>query len=173
MRANKYEFVGLRFGKLVTREEVEPAFVGKTAKKHRRFRCECDCGGTTIAFIGNLRRGHTVSCGCARYEYVPPNKTHGLTGTREFSIWHDMQRRCHDPRRKYYNNYGGRGIKVCDEWRGPNGFQAFLDHVGKAPTRKHELDRIDNNGNYEPGNVRWATRKQNCQNRRKRRCQSG
>lgn len=93
------------------------------------------------------------------------NATHGLSGSPEYSVWCRMKKRCYDEECKDYPNYGGRGIRVCDEWLAS--FDAFLAHVGPRPTAKHSIDRYPNNdGNYEPGNVRWATRVQQARNMR-------
>jgi len=89
---------------------------------------------------------------------------HGLSYTPEYRAWQTMRLRCTEPANAAYPNYGGRGISVCDRWL--NSPQAFIDDMGPKPSPKHELDRIDNDGNYEPGNCRWATRKVNDRNRR-------
>lgn len=93
-------------------------------------------------------------------------RTHGLSGTTEYSIWSGMQARCHNPRNKKFKQYGGRGIVVCDEWRGPGGFLRFLAHIGERPSSRYSIDRIDGNDSYRPGNVRWATRETQLANRR-------
>lgn len=87
------------------------------------------------------------------------------TNREYYDKWHDMIRRCYDPRRPEYKNYGGRGIKVCDRWL--NSLDRFAEDIGKPPTPKHTLDRIDNDGNYEPSNTRWITRAEQNRNRRK------
>jgi hypothetical protein len=91
---------------------------------------------------------------------------HGQTGTPEYIAWANMLQRCHNPRNPTYARYGACGVVVCDNWR--RSFTAFLEDVGPRPTRRHTLDRIDNEGNYEPGNVRWATWKVQSNNRRPR-----
>lgn len=96
--------------------------------------------------------------------------THRMSSTREYAVWMHMRARCNRPNHPAYANYGGRGIRVCDEWNNPRGgFVRFFAHVGKRPKGQFDLDRIDNARGYEPGNVRWATRKANAQNKRNNR----
>lgn len=91
----------------------------------------------------------------------------GKRATPERAVWQSLKNRCHNPNDRGYRNYGGRGIQVCDEWR--ESFMAFFEHVGPRPSTEHSLDRIDNNGNYEPGNVRWVTRTEQNRNTRRTR----
>ena len=91
-------------------------------------------------------------------------KTHGMRKTQEYKAWSEAKQRCHNPKSSKYKWYGARGISVCDEWK--NDFEAFFSHVGPKPSEKHELDRIDNDKGYEPGNVHWVTKQDNVRNRR-------
>jgi hypothetical protein len=116
-----------------------------------------------------MKKGLVKSCGCLNSELAANRKrTHDKTGTVEWVAWCHAKQRCSDPGDKRWLDYGGRGIHVCDEWR--DDFPAFLAHIGKKPSRHHSIDRIDVNGDYEPGNVRWATKIQqanNCRNNRR------
>jgi hypothetical protein len=127
----------------------------------------CDCGKEIPVTVDKLRSGNTKSCGCMRYEWVAESKLkHG--GSRrgrelpEYAIWCSMIKRCENPNETHYPHYGGRGITVCERWR--NDFAAFLADMGSRPSPQHSIDRIDNDGNYEPGNVRWATDKDQARN---------
>jgi hypothetical protein len=126
------------------------------------WNCRCDCGAERAVLVRSLRNGVSLSCGCLRLENVT---THGRTRSREFKIWQGIVQRCHNPKAEAYRNYGGRGIVVCDRWRAS--FEAFFEDMGTAPSPRHSLDRHPNNdGNYEPGNVRWANKKQQARNTR-------
>lgn len=131
--------------------------------------CRCECGRITKTHGGNLKNG-TKSCGCV---YDGIFTKHGLTPRKatppEFHIWCCMRDRCEREGSKYYRNYGGRGISVCDRWSGEMGFAHFMEDMGSRPTPKHSIDRIDVNGNYEPGNCRWATSVEQCNNKRNNR----
>lgn len=118
--------------------------------------CLCDCGVRKEVRKTSLTSGQTLSCGCWVKEAATK---HGKTNTEEFVIWGGMNARCFNPKYDSYQNYGGRGITVCARWRSPGGFENFLKDMGLRPSAEHSLDRYPNNdGNYEPGNVRWATR---------------
>lgn len=127
----------------------------------RRVRCRCTCGVERVLYLASLTRGLSTSCGCwARERAI----THGRSTDAEYRIWQAMIQRCHNPKHSDFRNYGGRGIAVCTQWR--SSFVDFVTHVGTRPTPAHTLDRIENDGPYEPGNVRWATRHEQMANTR-------
>jgi hypothetical protein len=121
------------------------------------WKCRCDCGKVHDVESRNLTQGKSTSCGCTRQ--------HGKTSVPEYGPWRWLKQRCLNKQNKAYHNYGGRGIKVCARWR--KSFLAFRADVGCRPSRHHSLERIDNDGNYEPGNVRWATVKEQARNTRR------
>lgn len=131
--------------------------------RHRFWKCRCKCGNKVWVDSGNLGK-NTKSCGCRRF--LGNAKVHGLTGSVEHNAWLALRDRCRNPRLKQFRDYGGRGIRVCERWDGPQGFVNFLAGMGPRPSRSHSLDRVDVNGNYEPGNCRWATHKEQSRNRR-------
>lgn len=131
----------------------------------RMYRVRCECGTEKLIASGHLTSSKTVSCGCYTLERIREIRTrHGGRGLPEYRTWSAMIDRCHREGNDGFANYGGRGIKVCEKWR--KSFQAFYDHVGPKPTPDHSIDRIDVDGDYEPGNVRWATRTEQSMNTR-------
>lgn len=118
--------------------------------KHRKsvWKCLCACGKNTLAISSELKNGHKKSCGCLNGE------SHGWHGTPEYNAWKAMKGRCYNQNKKSFLLYGGRGIKVCDRWL--NSFKNFLKDMGKRPSPRHSLDRINVDGDYEPNNCRWA-----------------
>lgn len=149
MRAHNFkDLTGQTFERLTVIEIAETR--GK--RKNIYWKCVCSCGNIFIASGSSMSRGSTKSCGCIRSD---AHKTHGMTGTPEFLAWYGMKSRCYNENTTDYNIYGGRGIEVCKEWR--DDFSAFFSHVGKRPSPNHSIDRINTDGNYEPGNVRWET----------------
>ena len=167
----KIELEGLRFGSLVVLREAESVREPCGSLK-RRYLCKCDCGNEKIVRARLLRKGTTTSCGCFHLRVVTEeNLKHGHNRragpTRTYNTWCSMVQRClneHNPRYKYY---GARGIAICDRWQGEHGFENFLADMGERPEGK-SIDRINNDGNYEPGNCRWATQKEQVRNQRKR-----
>lgn len=153
--------VGNKYGLLRVESRAENGKCGLV-----RWNCICECGGRTISFANGLKSGGVTSCGCKRNTTLAKGKyarTHGMHGTKEYDAYYHMRQRCYIKSCSQYKNYGGRGIKVCDRWL--ENFENFFEDVGKCPSGLHSVDRIDSEGNYEPGNVRWATQKTQQQNR--------
>lgn len=150
---------GQRFGRWVVEACVQDGSPGRI-----HWWCICDCGTRKMVAQPSLRRGISKSCGCL---IVDTHRTHGQTKQSEFRIWDQMKQRCLNPKHKNYSYYGGRGIRIHEDWL--RSFVAFLEAVGSRPSTRHSLDRINVNGNYEPGNVRWATKKEQGRNIRRNR----
>jgi hypothetical protein len=142
------ELTGLRFGRLVVGD-----FAGISKFGSKLWECLCDCGTTKIISSASLRQGGTVSCGCKMREGRPPK--HGKTGSKVWKAWEAMLDRCHNPKNKRFHDYGGRGIVVCYRWLK---FENFYEDMWD-PAKGMSLDRLNNDGNYEPSNCRWATAK--------------
>lgn len=155
-----HNIAGQRFGKLVA---------GKSERRKSRWyvAVTCDCGTSKHVLYQHLIGGQTKSCGCLIGEANSlRSRTHGESRlTPEHALWVRINQRCGNPNHSHYAYYGGRAITVCKEWQ--DSYESFLAYVGRRPSPKHELDRYPNNdGNYEPGNVRWATKTEQMNNRR-------
>jgi len=147
-------FIGTKWGRLtVTR------LAGRPASRNIIVECRCDCGRTKTVRAAHLTHGKICSCGCLRRE---KNTKHGLHQSAIYNVWNAMIDRCRNPKHKRYSDWGGRGISVCQEW---SDIAIFLKDMGEPPDGC-QIDRINNDGNYEPGNCRWTTAKKNCRNRR-------
>lgn len=162
----KLELEGRRFGRLIVIER------DADTTKHRNIRwvCKCECGERRIVAGGNLKNGHTLSCGCWRDEQTKRRSvTHGLTESRIYRIYCLMKGRCEAPKNPKYRIYGGRGIKC--EWATFEAFRddmyvSYLEHVAVHGEMQTSIDRIDNDGNYCKENCRWATKKEQSRNQR-------
>lgn len=161
-----------RFGRLTVVGEGAPK-VAASGFSAKTARVRCDCGVEKVVRAGDLKHGYSHSCGCLQRELTAVkiadrSRTHGQAGksvrTPEYSAWSSMKRRCSSPRDSNYPRYGGRGITVCDRWR--DSFEAFFEDMGPRPSAIHSVERDNRDGNYEPGNCRWATQKEQANNRR-------
>lgn len=163
--------VGNRYGRLVVLERDE-----NSRCNHAQWKCVCDCGNQTVVLGKSLRKGRTQSCSCLQKDLLTEaNLIHGhaRTGNKTYlhSLWRNMKDRCYNLNNKDYHSYGGRGISVYEPWRcGTLVAKKFIDwilvNLGHRPTPQHSIDRIDSNGNYVPGNLRWSTDKEQGNNKR-------
>lgn len=156
------DLTGQRFGRLVALGPIE------RVSDHAKWLCQCDCGNTASVLTAALRSGNTQSCGCLRRELEGPRATtHGMSKSRIYRVWRHMVDRCINPTDGGYKHYGARGIAVFCEWKNSfESFHAYVAHLPNYDTPGYSLDRIDNDGNYEPGNVQWSSHKNQTRNRR-------
>lgn len=153
------DVTGMVYGQLVAVERVQHG------TGHTKWLFRCSCGTAKECRLSHVKAGRTTSCGCAQHRLVVERfTTHGLSNSPTYRSWQAMRNRCYNQKHRQYKDYGGRGIKVCERWRGS--FSAFLKDMGPRTDRSLTLDRINNDGNYEPGNCRWATRSEQRRNSR-------
>jgi hypothetical protein len=150
--------IGEKFGRLTVLK------VDRIVRCGKYVLCKCECGKTKTVFLGSLKQGKTKSCGCLNSELSSARrKTHGLTKTRTHNIWVNMKARCGNPNNPAYELYGARGIKVCKSW--DDSFESFLNDMGKCPERM-SIERINNDKGYNKDNCKWASHKEQSNNRR-------
>lgn len=163
---------GRRFGRWLVGARAGDRRYGRNT--YATYHCVCDCGAHAVVWAQALRAGTSKGCGCVCLEKNPHTRTHGETRTYLYRVWCHMRERCYKPSNVRFNAYGARGITVFDEWR--TSYEAFSRwiraNIGERPTPEHSLDRIDNDGHYEPSNLRWATNKEQVRNSRKSRLSS-
>lgn len=159
MRGGLVDITGMKFNKLlVLNREHNPRY------KHASWLCRCDCGNLTVVVGNNLRNGGTKSCGCSKGDYI----SNALSGSpslypNEYNVYNGMKFRCFNQNSDGYIHYGEKGVTICDRWL--ESFDNFLTDMGLRPSNEHSIDRIDYDGNYEPGNCRWATVTEQNRNR--------
>lgn len=162
----KIEMKGKKFGKLIVIE-----YAGQKSRRRTMWKCICDCGNIVVVDGTHLRDGHTKSCGCLSIERISKlNYKNGLSNTKLQYTYNNMKNRCYRVKGRNYNNYGGRGIKLCDEWNGKDGFENFCRWACESGYKDGlTLDRMDNNMGYSPNNCRWVDRYTQGNNKRNNR----
>lgn len=156
--------IGYRSHMLVVTGQAEPIPI-KTGSYRRAVTCLCDCGVICVKWENHVFLKIPKSCGCLKHRGT--QTTHGMSYSQEWRAWANMKVRCTNTAYAHYADYGGRGISVYQEWK--SSFEAFFAHIGPSPGKGYSVDRIDVNGNYEPGNVKWSTQREQTQNTRKSR----
>lgn len=154
--------VGMKFGQLTVLEKAS-----QTGARSPLWRCVCDCKTEKTIAAGHLKKGDTRSCGCLKKRIISAGtkRTHGMTDSPEYNIWCGIKTRCNNQNNPAYRWYGARGITVCDRWM--ESFENFLADMGRRPTARHSVDRIENNLGYSADNCRWANPLEQAQNKRR------
>ena len=160
----KISIAGERYGRLVAVRQN--GFIQYPSRKSVLWECVCDCGSVVTKPLSSLRSGYASSCGCLVKE-GGNRRTHGMSKTTEYHSWASMVSRCRCNRNTDYHLYGGRGIAVCERWI--DSFENFISDMGMKPSKKHSIDRIDNNAGYSKENCRWATPAMQSRNKRNNR----
>lgn len=154
------DMAGKKFGSLTALRAT-----GTASSGDKKWQFQCDCGSLVVATGYAARSGRRIACAACTRKLKPSKRIkHGMTESVEFKTWTGILTRCLNPNSASYNDYGGRGIKVCDRWR--SSFKSFLEDVGPRPSEQHSIDRINNDKGYAPDNCRWATHNEQARNKR-------
>lgn len=161
------DLTGKKFNKLTVLYRTSD-HISSSGKHFAKWHCKCDCGNETDVITAKLKNGTTKSCGCLKISMVKERSTtHGMTRTRIYNIWNGIYTRCYNKNHASYKQYGNRGIAMCPEWLGEHGFENFFEWSMKNGYAENlTIDRIDNDGNYEPTNCRWSDNKEQQRNKR-------